>query len=250
MCCPISASMLMPLIWMKRGLPSLKQVPGDRAFALVRHHRHLDVGVEDPGLFLPGGGDLDALLLGHHGGGDQVDVRVLRLQHARDHRLVQGGEVHLGHGAVVEDVDRLDRLVRHLADEAAEVGGKLDPGAHHGGLFGGDVRHVQRVLDGAGQKVVRHLLGHLQGDVFLRFGGRGAEVRGADDVRVVEERVFGGGFHLEHVQRRAGDMARVQRVELQRRLVDQPAAGAVDDADALLGLGEVLAATGCCGSCR
>jgi len=27
MCAPISASMLMPLIWMKRGLPSLKQVP-------------------------------------------------------------------------------------------------------------------------------------------------------------------------------------------------------------------------------
>jgi hypothetical protein len=77
MCWPISASMLMPLIWMKRGLPSLKAGARDRAFALVGDHGDLDVGVEDAGLVLPGGRDLDAAFLGDHGGGDQVHVRVL-----------------------------------------------------------------------------------------------------------------------------------------------------------------------------
>ena len=44
----------------------------------------------------------------------------------------------------------------------------------------------------------------------------------------------------EHVERGAGDMAAVERV-LQRRFVDQPAARAIDDAHAVLGLGQRLA---------
>src|SRR3546814_13577083 len=48
--------------------------------------------------------------------------------------------------------------------------------------------------------------------------------------------------HLhEHIQSNARDMARVQRV-LERLLVDQAAARAIDDAHALLRLGEILAA--------
>ena len=93
---------------------------------------------------------------------------------------------------------------------------------------------------GAGQQVVRHLLGHLEGDVLLRLGGGGAEMRGADHVRQVEKRAVGRRFDLEHVEGCAGDVAGVQRLG-QRRLVDQAATGAVDDAHALLGLGQVLA---------
>ena len=239
----------MPLIWMKRGLPSRETGAGDRAFALVGHHRDLDIGVEHAGLFLPGGRDLDAAFLGDDGGGDKVHVGVRRLHHAGDHGRVQGGEVHLGHGAIIKDVDRLDRLVGHLADEGPKMAGQLDPRAHHGGLFGGDIGHVEGVRHGPGQQVVRHLFGHLQRDVFLRFGGGGAQMRGADDVRQAEKRAVGGGFHLEHVQGGGGDMAGFQGLG-QRRLVDQATAGAVDDADALLGLGDVFAPTGCCGSCR
>jgi hypothetical protein len=90
-----------------------------------------------------------------------------------------------------------------------------------------------------GQQVVRHLLGHLQGHVFLRLGGGGPEMRGHDDVGQVEQRVFRRRFLLEHVEGRARDMAGFQKLG-QRRLIDQTAARAVDDAHALLGLGQVL----------
>ena len=43
----------------------------------------------------------------------------------------------------------------------------------------------------------------------------------------------------EHVERGAGDMAGIERAR-QRRLVDEPAARAIDHAHALLGLGERL----------
>ena len=42
------------------------------------------------------------------------------------------------------------------------------------------------------QQVVRHLLGHLQRDVLLRFGGGGAEMRRADHVGMAEQRVLVG----------------------------------------------------------
>ena len=45
---------------------------------------------------------------------------------------------------------------------------------------------------------------------------------------------FGGRFDFEHIQRGAGDVTGVDCVG-QRGLVDQAAAGAVDDADALVG---------------
>ena len=125
---------------------------------------------------------------------------------------LQRGEVHLGDRAVIEDVDRLDRLVRHLADEAAQMVGQLDPGAHDLGLFGGDRRHVERVGHGAGQQVVRHLLGHLKRDVLLRLGGGGAQMRRADDVRQAEERVLRRGLLGEDVEGGAGDMARFQQL--------------------------------------
>jgi hypothetical protein len=39
-------------------------------------------------------------------------------------------EVHGRDDTVIEDVDRLDRLVGHLPDEGAQMLGKLDPRAH------------------------------------------------------------------------------------------------------------------------
>ena len=53
---------------------------------------------------------------------------------------------------------------------------------------------------------------------------------------VAEQDIFLGRFGLEHVQRRARDMAGVER-RLQRLLVDQSAARAIDDPHALLDLG-------------
>ena len=98
---------------------------------------------------------------------------------------------------------------------------------------------LSALRDGAGQQVVRHLLGHLQGDVLLRLGRGGAEMRGDHDI--VEPEQGAGGRRLlgEDVEGGAGDAAFLQRFG-QRRLVDQAAAGAVDDAHRRLELGDVL----------
>ena len=74
----------------------------------------------------------------------------------------------------------------------------------------------------------------------LGLGGRGAEVRGDDDVVVaVEQRVVGDRLGREDVERGAGDLAGVERV-LERLVDEQLAAGAVDDAHAVLHLRERL----------
>ena len=87
-------------------------------------------------------------------------------------------------------------------------------------------------------KEIGHLFRHLQGDIDLRFGGGGAQMRGADEIGRAKQRVIGcGRFAHEHVQRGPGDMAAVE-ASLQRHFIHQPAARAVDDPHALLGLGQ------------
>ena len=99
---------------------------------------------------------------------------------------------------------------------------------------------VDGVGDRAAQQVVRHLLGDLQRDVLLRLGGGGAEMRRAHHVGMAEQRIRGRRLLGEHVEGRARDVAGIER-RAQRRLVDQPAARAVDDAHALLHRRERLA---------
>ena len=62
-------------------------------------------------------------------------------------------------------------------------------------------------------------------------------MRRRHDLLVAEQDIRGRRLFLEHVERGAGDMSGVER-RLQRLLVDQPAAGAIDDARALLHLGD------------
>ncbi len=64
-------------------------------------------------------------------------------------------------------------------------------------------------------------------------------MRRGDDVGMAEQRVRRRRLFDEDVEGRAGDMAGIER-RAQGRLVDQAAARAIDDAHALLGLGEVL----------
>ena len=47
-------------------------------------------------------------------------------------------------------------------------------------------------------------------DVDLRLVGRGAEVRRGDEVRRAEQRRFLGRLGREHVERGAGDVARIR----------------------------------------
>ena len=102
----------------------------------------------------------------------------------------------------IEDLDLLDRLFGELADEGAEHFGELDERLQARRFLGRDRRHVEGVGDRALDQVVRHLLGDLQRDILLRFRGRGAEMRRADDVRQAEQRVVRRRLDLEHVERR------------------------------------------------
>ena len=106
-----------------------------------------------------------------------------------------------------------------------------------GRFFSGDRRHVDGVGNGTLDQVIRHLLGNLQGDIFLRFRGRGAQMRRADDVGEAKQRAFGGRLDFEHVKAGTGDMAGLDGFG-KSCLIHQTAAGAVDDAHALLGLGK------------
>ena len=95
----------------------------------------------------------------------------------------QRARVHRRRRAVEQDLDLLDRVFGHLADKGAEHLGELDERLQPRRLFGRDRRHVDGVGDRALDQIVGHLLGDLQRDILLRFGGRGAEMRRADHVR-------------------------------------------------------------------
>ena len=208
-------------------------------FTLFRHHRQLDIRVKRTRFFLPGGRDLHTAFLCHHGGRDHVYIGVGRLHDARDSSTVQRGQIHIGHRTIIKHVDCLDRLIRHLAHESAQMTGEFQPWAHNCRFFGGDGRHVQRVLNRARQQVIRHLFSHLQGHVFLRLGCGGTQMGGADNVWQVEQRIFRCGFHFKHVKGGTSHMAGFQCLD-QGRFVNQAATGAVDDANSLFGFGKVL----------
>ena len=127
-----------------------------------------------------------------------------------------------------------------LPDQPPELFGERHVGLQPRRFLGGQARHVDRVGDPAEQQEIAHLLGDLDRDIDLRFAGRGAEMRGRDEVGRAEQGRGGGRLGLEHVERGAGDLAAVERL-LQRRLVDQPAARAIDDPHAGLGLRQRLA---------
>ena len=95
-----------------------------------------------------------------------------------------------------------------------------NPGPHLLRFAGRDRRHVEGVGDGAGEQIIGNLLRHLQRDILLRFGGGGAQMRRRHDLLIAEQDIFLGRFDFEHVQRRAGDMAAVDR-RFQRGFVDQ-----------------------------
>src|SRR5690606_22843208 len=109
---------------------------------------------------------------------------------------------------------------------------EFEEGADLGQHLRIDVRHVHRVDDSALQKMRLDDLGDLDADVFLRFLGGGTEMRGEDGVRGLEQWVIGGRrLDFKNIQRCTGDGA-VGQCFGQSGVVDQTAAGAVDDAAA------------------
>ena len=98
--------------------------------------------------------------------------------------------------------------------------------------FGVEIGHVHGVADRAFEQRGANRLRDLDADAFLRFRGRCAEMRSQDKVRRAAQRRIGRQrFGFENIERRAGDMSILQRLN-ERGFVDQSAARAVDDAHA------------------
>ena len=171
---------------------------------------------------------------GHH-----VDVLQEGAEDAGDGGGRERPRVHFGNRALVLDADALDRRFRELSDERTELLGERHEGPQARRFLGGDRREVDRVLNRALQQIVRHLLGDLEGDILLRFRRRCAEMRRADDIGMAEERICRGGL-LEKTSKAAPATWPESRAWRRACLVDEAAAGAVDDANALLGLGDVF----------
>ena len=100
-----------------------------------------------------------------------------------------------------------------------QVGLAAAPGRGEREVDGG---HRQRALEGR-----QHHLRRLGGDPLLRLAGLGADVRGGHHLRVADQGPVGGRLLGEDVEGGAGQSAGVEGGE-ERRLVDHPAAAAVD----------------------
>ena len=97
----------------------------------------------------------------------------------------------------------------------------------------GERGEVDGVLDDAELEVVADLHGELDADGLLGLVGGAGDVRGEDDVVEVEEGRVLEGLLVEDVEGGAGDVAGLDGVG-EGLFDDELAAGAVDDADALL----------------
>ena len=192
------------------------------------------------GLRAGGQPDLDAALLREQRGVD-VGHRLVDdvLEHALERGEFQHLDVVLGDLAVHLDVEPDRDLARQRGEDPAELLGERQTRAH---VLGDDaaldvdrVRHQltgERETHRPGDRDARLLLGLVRG---------GAEVRGADDLVELEQRGVRAGLLRVHVQARAGDPALLEG-RGQRRLVDDPAARGVDDADGRLDLVQRLVA--------
>ena len=87
----------------------------------------------------------------------------------------------------------------------------------------------------------RHLLGDLDGDVDLGLGGRGAEMRASRPGRALPNSGLALAGSSTNTSSAAPATWPLSSAVLERRLVDQAAARAIDDPDALLGLRQILA---------
>ena len=188
-------------------------------------------------------GHVDAALACQQRGVDHVGAGHYRAEQAGQDGGAERAMVELGGQALVFDGDAAQHALArlgHLAGESAKQAAEFHVRPQAGRVLGRDGRHVDGVGDRAGGEEVAHLFGDLKRDVFLCLGGGRTQMRRADDVFQAEERALDGRFGFEDVECGAGDMAGFYRVG-QGGFVDQAAAGAVDDADALSRLGQGLA---------
>ena len=134
--------------------------------------------------------------------------------------------------AFIGDLHLQDAALGELARKRAEFFGQFDERLQFWGLFRRDRGEIDGVGDRPAQQIVRHLLGNLKRDILLRLGGGRTQMRRADNVGMPEQHVRGSGLLDEHIERGTCNLLGIERFD-QRLLVDQAAARAIDDADAL-----------------
>ena len=116
----------------------------------------------------------------------------------------------------------LDHLPGQTADLAAESHIWLQARR----IFGRNRRRVYRVGDGPGIEVVGHLLGDLQGDLFLRLRRCRTEMRRGNNLLHSEHAVAFRRLLRKDVDRKTGDLSRFDR-SLHIRLDHKLASGTV-----------------------
>ena len=137
----------------------------------------------------------------------------------------------VGDPAVEGERDPARMAARELDRQPAQLGGERDVRAEHLEILGTDDRDVDGVRDEAAVERGDDLLGDDQAGTILGLvGGRG-EMRRHDDV-LQPEQLTVVRLGREDVERRARDLAGANR-RGQRRLVDELAAGGVDDPNAV-----------------
>ena len=160
-----------------------------------------------------------------------------RAEHALQDRQREHPAVVVGDLALVGDLERVDGAAGERGEQPTESLGERHERLHgRVRLGGGEVDRERHEL--AAQRE-HDLLGDGLARLVLRLDRGRAEVRRDHDVVELEQRRLGGGLVREHVERGARDPALAHRVG-EGGLVDDAAAGGVDDPQRRLGVGEQL----------
>ena len=172
---------------------------------------------------------------------DQVHFLIEKaIENADEHRAAQNVRAKFGGFATEADAHAIGAAIDRLRDERAEALGEIEIRANAAVLLAGERGQIYRVANDSFLKIFADLLGDLNADLFLGLGGGTGDVRGGDDVGKANERRVRGRLVRKGVERGCSDFAFAQSFG-ECGFVDHFAAGAIDDAHAVLHLGEGVA---------
>ena len=130
------------------------------------------------GALVPHFAYVDVALTRYHRRVDHIHTLHQVTKQAIQRRGGEGFGVQFRHLTFVFNAHFGEAAARHLPRKAAQISGQLKVGLEACRVFRRHAWHVQRVGNGAHRQVISHLLGHLNRYIFLRFGGRCAQMRG------------------------------------------------------------------------
>ncbi len=198
--------------------------PGGDITLAIGRHLGLDHGAEIAGVGRDFLGDRDSAVLGKDLSVDKVDLFFKRrFEPARGEAGGDQAGVFVSDLAPVPDGGVLGRAAVHLGVEHAKASGQVKVEAMLVELGAIERGHVHGEPDLAALEEVDQKSRRLDRHADLRLLGRRSQVRRDQDAGMIDQGMpCGGRFRIKHVDRGAGDLARVERGG-QRRLVDQAA---------------------------